>query len=153
MDATATWPFPDASASHVYSDNVIEHLRMAPVRALLRQAHRVLQPGGTIRLVTPDVRRVVDLYLADDDETARHMARASQGGYEVHHQVDLLRIVFQEAGHHLGYLWDEPSLSAELKAAGFTEIARYEVGQSNDPLLCSLETRDTPIQLVLEAVA
>ena len=153
MDATATWPFPDASTSHIYSDNVIEHLRMAPVRTLLNQAHRVLRPGGTIRLVTPDVRTVVNLYLADDDETARHMAQASEGGYDVHHQVDLLRILFQEAGHHLGYLWDEPSLSAELEAAGFTEIARHEVGQSDDPILCGLEKRDSPIQLALEAVA
>jgi predicted SAM-dependent methyltransferase len=156
MDATARWPFAGASASHVYADNVIEHIRMSGNRALFREAYRVLAVDGRIRLVTPDVERLVALYSRRDEEARWHLENARHHGYEAHHLVDLLRIVFQDAGHYLGYLWDFEALSSELHAAGFVEITRYEEGVSDDPVLTGLELRRdvrtrSPIALVVEA--
>jgi len=155
MDATTAWPVPDRSASHVYADNVIEHIRMEPNRKLLREAFRVLQPGGGIRLVTPDVGRLVQLYLRNDAETRWHFEHATRKGYEAHHPVDLLRMVFQDAGHHIGYLWDYEALAAELAAAGFVLVVRCEAGESPDPDFVGLESRasheGSPIELVVEA--
>ena len=54
LDATGPWPFPPDSISHVYADNVIEHVSLDGARSLLREAARTMQPGGRIRLVTPD---------------------------------------------------------------------------------------------------
>lgn len=155
MDATAEWPFPSSSATLVYSDNVIEHISLEGNRRLLREAYRVLHPSGRIRLATPDVRRLAELYLAGSGETDWHVEELRRKGYPADHHVDVLRVVFQEAGHHVGYLWDFDALSTELRRAGFTGIERFESGLSGTPELAGLERRDerpsSPIMLVVEA--
>ncbi|WP_405722868.1 methyltransferase domain-containing protein [Streptomyces sp. NBC_01537] len=150
MDATKDWPVPTSSVSHVYADNVIEHLRMGPNRRLFREAHRVLAPGGRIRLATPDVEYLVDRYMKGDDETRNLIEISNRKNYEAYHPVDLLRVAFQECGHHVGYLWDYQSLRDELRLAGFTNICRFEPGQSDEPELRALETRQD-FALVVEA--
>jgi predicted SAM-dependent methyltransferase len=89
LDATRRWPLADASVSHVYADNVIEHLQLDANRALLSEAARVLMPGGWIRLVTPDVARLVALYLDRTGEAEWHLARARTSGYVAEHRVDI----------------------------------------------------------------
>jgi len=46
-------PYPDAAFDVVTCSEVIEHLEN--FRALLREAHRVLRPGGLLVLTTPNV--------------------------------------------------------------------------------------------------
>ncbi|WP_367322977.1 methyltransferase domain-containing protein [Streptomyces sp. HUAS ZL42] len=152
MDAAKGWPVPTSSASHIYADNVIEHLRMQPNRRLFREAHRVLVPGGRIRLATPDVEYLVACYTKRDGETRRLLELSNLKNYEAHHPVDLLRVAFQECGHHIGYLWDFQALRDELALAGFGDIRRFESGQSDDPDLRGLEIREE-FALVVEAEA
>ncbi len=51
----ADLPIETASADIVYCSHVIEHVTNAAVAKLLREAYRVLKPGGGLRLVTPDI--------------------------------------------------------------------------------------------------
>ncbi|HEX5910801.1 MAG TPA: methyltransferase domain-containing protein [Thermoleophilaceae bacterium] len=157
LDATGPWPFPEDSISHVYADNVIEHVSLDGARSLLREAARTMQPGGRIRLVTPDARRCAEVYL-EGGERAEAQKDAHRGaGTRVEHDVDILRGVFIEYEHRYGYAWDQEALTAELEAAGFTGVERCELGESDDPALGGLEWRVLPIDretmLVLEARA
>lgn len=148
LDATAAWPFPAASVSHVYADNMIEHVPLDGARALLREAAAAMQSGARIRLVTPDVERCAEVYL-ERGERARAQLDAHRGaGTRVEHVVDVLRGVFVEYEHALGYAWDYDSLSTELAAAGFTSIERCELRKSVDPVLRDLEARVLPIDHV-----
>ncbi|MEX0670170.1 MAG: methyltransferase domain-containing protein [Pirellulales bacterium] len=63
VDLRRPLPFAAASFTAVYASHVIEHL--APVEAdrLLREAHRVLAPGGIVRIVVPDLEGIVRAYL------------------------------------------------------------------------------------------
>lgn len=143
---------PTSSVSHIYADNVIEHLRMKPNRRLFREAYRALTPGGRIRLATPDIEYLVERYTKRDHEMQRLIALSNMKDYEAHHPVDLLRIAFQECGHHAGYLWDFQALRDELTLAGFTDVRRFEPRQSDDPELRDMEIREE-FALVVEAEA
>jgi SAM-dependent methyltransferase len=54
-------PFADASAWAVFLEHVIEHFTLADAFALLEDCHRVLGPGGTIRVGVPDLGRVLEV--------------------------------------------------------------------------------------------
>lgn len=68
-------PFPGASVGFLYAAHLLEHLRFrdqAPI--FVREVHRVLEPGGTVRFVVPDIGRLMDAYVRKDKEffAARH---------------------------------------------------------------------------------
>lgn len=50
-DITKPWPFPDSSASEVYSSHVLEHLH--DPMGFFREAYRVLIPNGSLTLRLP----------------------------------------------------------------------------------------------------
>jgi SAM-dependent methyltransferase len=52
-------PLPDNGADVVYCSHFLEHVPRESVLELLREFHRVLSPGGTLRLVTPDLENIV----------------------------------------------------------------------------------------------
>ena len=71
MDLTGRLEFADASVEHVYSSHCLEHLTLAEERHVLSECLRVLQPGGVLRLVVPDLSRLVERYLRDREESPR----------------------------------------------------------------------------------
>lgn len=155
LDATARWPLENGSASDVYSDNVIEHLPLEAGRALLREAHRCLQPGGVIRMVTPDLRAHVDKYLAGAAPKGDPVASGyEEMGLDVGHPLDWVRIPIASFGHHAGYVYDFETLAHELKTAGFHSIVRCELGHSERAAMNALDqrTHEGGAQMAVEAV-
>ena len=153
LDATRPWPFPPNSVGRIYADNMIEHVPVAAGRSVLRHAFAALQPGGVIRLATPDVERIARLYLEGATEfNLRCMEHDRRTGYDVHYPVDLLRNVFTAAGHEVGYQFDYSILSAELEAVGFVDVKRCEAGESEDEELRGLELRASDIEAARELI-
>ncbi|MDT0202567.1 methyltransferase domain-containing protein [Nocardioides sp. AE5] len=156
LDATVTWPLEDDSVEFVYADNVIEHIPLAAGRAMLAEAKRCLRPGGVIRLVTPDIRHHIELYLSGADPLAspagKHYASM---GLTVEHPLDLVRIPIGEFGHHSGYVYDPETLGAELERAGFSQVTRCELGESDHAALAGLDQRSGSerAQMAIEATA
>lgn len=91
--------FPEAAFSFAFSEHFFEHLFLDQSIALLKECHRILQPGAVIRTVVPDA----DL---------RTYTRAEAPGYPsrhmpwTHHQKHKSR-------------WNVYSLSEALRVAGF----------------------------------
>ncbi len=71
-DLTQGIPFPDNSFTVVYHSHLLEHLPKSSAEPFLRECYRVLQPGGILRVVVPDLEQIARLYL-----TA--LEKASQG--------------------------------------------------------------------------
>lgn len=154
MDATTTWPVADSSVAFVFSDNVIEHIPLAAGRAMLAEAHRALQPGGVIRLVTPDIRKHVELYLAGSGSIDGDVAKEYRDmGLVVEHSIDLIRIPIGSFGHHEGYVYDFAVLEHELKRAGFHSVVLCEMGRSEHDELRGIDFRlaQEGAQIVVEA--
>ena len=57
LDMYLDWglPFAEGVARYVYLSHVLEHFYKREALELLRDVHRVLAPGGTVRLVVPDI--------------------------------------------------------------------------------------------------
>jgi hypothetical protein len=156
LDATKRWPLKTASVEYVYSDNVIEHITLQAGRQMLLEAHRCMRPGGIIRTITPDLRAHVDMYLRggdvlDNDVTSHYRAI----GLDVEYPIDLIRIPVAAFGHHAGYIHDFDTLAAELYRAGFSNVIRCELGESQHPALRGLDLRshEGGAQLAVEATA
>src|SRR5256885_206946 len=72
-------PFPFASDSFqaVYSSHTLEHLYHENALAFLKECYRILQHGGTCRVVVPDLRSIVSRYekakSATDPEAATRL--------------------------------------------------------------------------------
>lgn len=54
LTTLADLPIETASADIIYCSHVIEHVPDAAVAKLLSEAHRILKPGGGLRLTCPD---------------------------------------------------------------------------------------------------
>ncbi|MDQ6523337.1 methyltransferase domain-containing protein [Nocardioides sp. LHD-245] len=155
LDATERWPFEDGALDVVYADNMIEHVPLEAGRRMFAEAHRCLRPGGVIRLVTPDLGKHVELYLAGsrsvDDEVGGFYRSL---GLTVEHPTDLVRVPIASFGHHTGYLYDVASLCAELTKAGFTDAREWSLSDSQHEALRGLDKRtgEGGAQMAIEAV-
>jgi predicted SAM-dependent methyltransferase len=56
-------PLADQSINAVYQSHFLEHFSKGDAIRLIRECFRVLKPGGTIRIVVPDLENICRLYL------------------------------------------------------------------------------------------
>lgn len=105
-------PFDDDSAEMIYWCHGIEHIPFALVQPALAEWRRVLQPGGILRLSTPDFNLLSAMYSQTKVEL-RLIRYAIMGGQD-----------YEENFHYS--LWDFASLSAELQRAGYVNVRRYD---------------------------
>ncbi len=63
-------PFEDCSVDVVYNSAMLEHLRREDAASFLKECHRVLKPGGIIRVGVPDLERQCRCYLQTLDAAA-----------------------------------------------------------------------------------
>lgn len=83
-------PFDADSVDVCYSSHVLEHLRPNEAETFLREQHRVLKPGGTLRVVVPDLEQICRLYLRYLDEV-----KAGNVEAEVKYDYSLLEMFDQ----------------------------------------------------------
>lgn len=56
-------PFRDRSIEELYASDILEHFPWRQVRDVLREWRRALRPGGRLKIRTPNLRGLVELYL------------------------------------------------------------------------------------------
>ncbi|TGL10741.1 class I SAM-dependent methyltransferase [Leptospira meyeri] len=61
-------PVADSTVSAVYSSHVLEHFSKSKVSYFLQEIYRVLEPGGILRIVVPDLEQIVRAYIEQLDE-------------------------------------------------------------------------------------
>ena len=63
LDVRKGLPLDDGIAAAVYSSHVLEHLTESEAKPFLSELWRVLEPGGVVRLVVPDLETICRNYL------------------------------------------------------------------------------------------
>lgn len=110
-------PWADGSADAIYCSHTLEHLDRDDGRRLVAECHRVLKPGGLLRIVVPDLKGYVAEY-ADGRLPATEML------YELHvlgaRQLGFKKEVFSMlSGSSHRCMYDGPTLTALLTETGF----------------------------------
>jgi predicted SAM-dependent methyltransferase len=67
FDITQRFPIDDGVIAEIISVATLEHLRKHNVHHVLQEFFRVLQPGGVLRVSTPDIEAIARGVLAGDD--------------------------------------------------------------------------------------
>ncbi len=138
MELTKSWPLADDCASVVYSSHFLEHLELEEARLVLREAARVLGPGGRIRIVVPDLENLIESYRNEraeaPAEAALHVLTNTGFFFTPRPRTWLQYLVYKVRRRHDHLvLHDEGLLRAEFERAGFTQIARRACGDSDIP--------------------
>jgi predicted SAM-dependent methyltransferase len=132
-------PFADGTVSVVYSSHMLEHLGRDEARAFLLECHRVLCPGGMLRLVVPDLERYVSAYREDGDADrlidSLRMAQSKE-------QSTLARLLVGFRGHR--WMYDSRSLKGLVEKAGFDAAEFLAPGETRleDPAGLDLRERE-----------
>lgn len=141
LDATKPFPIPDACFDFVYSEHMIEHISYQHGMAMLRECHRILKPGGRVRIATPDLARLLRMYARESSGIERAyldwIAKNNMKDPALAKPVFVINNAFRDWGHQ--FLYDEETLSAALAGAGFVDVGRFEPGESGTALLQGLE--------------
>jgi predicted SAM-dependent methyltransferase len=123
-DVTHPLPAEDGAFEWAYSEHLIEHISQAHAIVWLKDVHRLLKPGGLLRLTTPDLERYVSAYAARDEAFfADHSRRLRQFGLPTMptRRTFMVNQIFQFWGHRWIYDFDE--LVHVLVQAGFAADA------------------------------
>ena len=127
LDVTTGLPFEDVS--FIFAEHFIEHLHYRDAAALLTVCRRVLRDDGVLRLSTPNL----------DWVWASHYRRVLTEEQQVLGAFGINR-AFRGWGHQ--FLYNQGTLAATLRAAGFAEVARCRYGESSHPELQGLERHE-----------
>ena len=139
LDVTRPFPFGDLTFDYIASEHVIEHVPYDDARFMVGECWRVLRPGGRIRIATPDLAQLLSLYQDRDNLSSEQAAHLSWMATDVLANASRGTPVFdintemREWDHQ--FLFDQDTLCGMLAEAGFGEIQRFRVGESDDPVL------------------
>ena len=109
--------FPDGAFAEIYASHILEHLDYKDeLGKALAEWHRVLRPGGWVRISVPDLEVLSRLFLMKDKldlQTRFEVMRMMYGGH-------LDRYDYHAVG------LNEEFLGEFLELAGFTNIQRVQ---------------------------
>jgi len=120
--------FDDDSARYIYASHLLEHLEY-PAEALdfAKQCHRVLKPGGALRIIVPGIEKIIGAYVRDDRAffEIQEQMHPSWCTTKLEHLMYALQ---QDGKHKYGY--DFETMKKLLLEAGFEKIARSDCNKS-----------------------
>lgn len=142
LDATKPLPFPDNSLDYIFTEHVFEHIDYGNGNNFLKEAFRVLKPGGRIRIATPDLPFLINLYSHPDTEVSQRYIRNSVDRYVIepkfYDRAVVLNNFVRNWGH--AFIYDFTTLNHTLQTAGFSKVVQFKPMESADANLRNLET-------------
>jgi predicted SAM-dependent methyltransferase len=132
-DVRRDLPFRDGACRAILMEHLIEHLPREEGGRLVAECHRVLEPGGILRISTPDAEKFLRAYVTNDQFLF------SPEFYEpVESPLDRINLMMREHGHHL-WAYDETTLQRILERAGFEMVVRQACQESTVPELAGVD--------------
>lgn len=124
-------PFTNGQCRYVFLSHLLEHLFYpTDAMALLQEIYRILQPGGVVRIVVPDIEQCIRAYQENDKEffqqRVEHWGAGDGNATRLEHFLSYAGAGPDPAwlfeAHKFGY--DFETLERALQRAGFKTIIR-----------------------------
>ena len=143
MDATQRFPFRDGTFQYVYAEHMIEHVPYQKGVYMLQECHRVMRKGGVIRVITPNLIAILGLYsgdlCADQQKYLLWFCQTFVPQECPPNAASAINVMFRLWGHQFIYdIYDEETLADTMRAAGFSSVTRWLLGDSDHPDLQNL---------------
>jgi predicted SAM-dependent methyltransferase len=141
LDATKPFALGDETFDYVFSEHMIEHLTHSQGHFMLAECFRILKHGGIVRISTPDLAFLVDLYRDDKTGLQQGYLRWSAAHFledaSLGSDTLVINNFVRDWGHQ--FIYDEKTLRSSMERAGFAEITRHELQESENETLRNLE--------------
>lgn len=130
-DASKKIPLKNLSVECIYTSHMLEHLTFEGAKFFLKEALRVLEKGGVIRIVVPDIKIAIKKYLETEDANAffKQILVTAPPIDNFKQKILLLLLGYR---HHQ-WLYDGKSLSNLMTEAGFKKVFVCEPGKTKIP--------------------
>lgn len=142
-DVVKGLPVQQGSVTGAYGSHVLEHLALDDFRVALRNVHDILEPGGRLRLIVPDMRARVERYLesakSGDAEAVHVLLDDTCLGLRNRPKTVVARIRSMFGHSHHFWMWDKAAMVSELETAGFINIRACVAGDCADPAFLVVE--------------
>jgi predicted SAM-dependent methyltransferase len=132
-------PFADNAVKGIFSEHFFEHIDYTEeVPFFLSECHRVLQPGGVIRIIVPDAEKYVRAYCAEGWEDLILVRPLNPDHSDVHFgskfntKMEVLNAMFRQYFEHK-FAYDFPTVEFLLRRYGFSEVRNQAFGRSALP--------------------
>ena len=152
FDIRRRLPLRDGQAERIFAEHVIEHLDFRDdVANVFREFHRVLRPGGVVRIIVPDAERFLRAYVSRSagEFAALGWDMTNLPG-DIFTPMHIVNHVFHQGGEHL-FGWDFETMQFMIARAGFTGIVKQSYKVSLDPQLAIDQPNHQPYSLYVEA--
>jgi predicted SAM-dependent methyltransferase len=136
LDLRRPLPLPNDTVDYIFSEDFLEHLTFKAGTGLLGECARVLKSGGTLRIATPDLARLVQTYLERSEARLERSRKMFPSHFTF---AQMFNTGMRAWGHQ--FVYDEEALRAVLEPLGF-RVTRELFNQSTHPDLRGLDLRD-----------
>jgi len=139
IDVTKRFPLNTNTIDYAFSEHMIEHINYDDGLKMLNEVFRILKSKGKLRISTPDMQFLVDLYLNKDDQLKSDYVKWSCNNYQLNdgNITEVINNFFYSWGHK--FIYDKPTIESALKKIGFTKIEFFKINKSNTEELRNLE--------------
>ena len=118
-------PLCNNSVLHINAEHFLEHLEIFYAKKFLSECHRILKPGGTIRISVPDAERYIDAYYKNNTEFFEPLVNLGGSSEKFQTKIEIINQMFRMADSHL-FAWDFETLELYVRTSKFVNIKRSE---------------------------
>lgn len=137
VDITQRLPYRDGSVDFIFAEHVLEHVDYYKAVNFLRECHRILKPGGMIRLSVPSIENLSKVD-PQSDVGKRYVDFVHSRGWAPSKDLrGAMHALLYQHGHQAP--WTQSLLMATLFFVGFKDTRVMLPGVSNIPELQGVE--------------
>jgi predicted SAM-dependent methyltransferase len=127
-NATKKMPFKDSSVNVLYSSHMLEHLSRRDSKIFLKEASRILENGGILRIAIPDLEHFINSY-SDHNDADRFMRDIVVEAPSIETWYDKVNLLISGYRHHQ-WMYNKESIKKLVESFGFINVKILDAGET-----------------------